>query len=292
MSSTENRHPDSQGMDALDTPGILRLMLREQHKVLAALEAALPEIERAVEDAVAMLEQGGTVVYAGAGTSGRLGVLDASEIYPTFGAHGFRAIMAGGDEALRNAIEGAEDDRDAGAQEGKVLGKNDLALGISASGTTPFVLGFLEAAHERGTKAWLMTSNDITPPPFIDGTIKILTGPELVAGSTRLNAGTATKIALNMFSTAVMVHMGGVHNGLMVDVVPSNRKLIARAEGIIREITGCSDAEATDYLKRSGMKPKVASLMLLRAVEREEAEAVLEASGGSLRRALENKPTV
>jgi N-acetylmuramic acid 6-phosphate etherase len=209
-----------------------------------------------------------------------------SEVCPTFGSKSFRAIIAGGETALRNAVEGAEDNHDAGASEAENLVINDMAVGISASGRSPFVLGFLEAGFAKGARCWLMTCNDIEAPSFVHGIIYLPTGPELVAGSTRLKAGTATKLALNMISTAAMVRMGGVHDGLMVDVVPSNRKLAARAKGIIREITGCSEAEAADYLTRSGMRPKVAALMIMREIERDKAEALLERSGGSLRNAL------
>jgi len=286
VSTTEGRHPKAKGLDTLSTSDLLRLMLDDEQAVTAALEAALSAIELAVDDACAAIRAGGRVVYAGAGTSGRLGVLDASEVYPTFGSDRFSAIMAGGDEAIRRAREGAEDDRNAGAQSAEGLGPNDMALGISASGKTPFVMGFLEQAHTRGARCWLLTCNDITPPPFADGIIKLLTGPELVSGSTRLKAGTATKLALNMLSTAVMVRLGGTHDGLMVDVVPSNQKLIARASGIIREITGCDEDKALSTLKASGMRPKVAALMIAMGIDRDEAVRRLENAGGSLRKAL------
>jgi N-acetylmuramic acid 6-phosphate etherase len=286
MSSTEKRNPLSRGIDALSTAEVLRLMLREDASVIEAVKGALPSLEKAVEDAAASIKLGGRVCYAGAGTSGRLGVLDASEVMPTFGSRAFGAVIAGGEKAVTGAVEGAEDDGEAGSRAAGDLTDKDMAVGISASGGTPFVLAFLKAAKEQGARCWLITCNDVEGRPFLDGMIKLLTGPEVVAGSTRLKAGTATKIALNMLSTAAMIKLGGVYDGLMVDVVPTNRKLIKRAEGIVREIAGCTEEEAARYLKLSGMRPKVAVVMLKQGASKEEAERLLEKSGGSLRKTL------
>lgn len=286
MSSTEKKNPLSRGIDALPTSEVLGLMLAEDASAVEAVRAALPSLEKAVEDAAACINRGGKVCYAGAGTSGRLGVLDASEVVPTFGSRAFGAVIAGGEKAVTGAVEGAEDNEEAGAEVAGDLTDRDMAVGISASGSTPFVLAFLKTAKRQGARCWLLTCNDVEGGPFLDGTVKLLTGPEVVAGSTRLKAGTATKIALNMLSTATMIKLGGVHDGLMVDVVPTNRKLIKRAEGIVSEIAGCTEDEAARYLKLSGMRPKVALVMLRRGVSKEEAEELLEKSGGSLRKAL------
>jgi N-acetylmuramic acid 6-phosphate etherase len=285
--STEDRNPASEGLDARSITEVVRLMHEEDHTALEAVGRALPAIAEAAGDAARAIERGGRVFYAGAGTSGRLAVLDASEIMPTFGSARFRAIIAGGPSAMTKAVEGAEDDSGQGAREAMSLGPDDMALGISASGRAPFVLGFIEAAKERGARTWLLTCAGEAPQARTDGLISLPTGPELIAGSTRLKAGTATKMALNMISTAAMVSLGGAYDGHMVDVVPSNRKLVDRAERIVMEITGVSRRKASDALKGSGMRAKAASLMLIKGISAGDAEAALKKAGGSLRKALE-----
>lgn len=282
MSLTEKRNPASRGIQELDTREVLLRMHRQDRRALRAVEKAMGRIEDAVSDAVRAIEGSGRVVYAGAGTSGRLGVLDAAEIPPTFGLDSFRAVMAGGDEAVTRSVEGAEDDARAGRREGSRLRAKDMALGISASGRTPFVLAFLEAANKKGARCWLLTCGEGGGPSFLDGVIALSTGPELVAGSTRLKAATATKLALNMLSTAAMIRLGRVHDGLMVDVAPSNSKLVARAEGIVAEIAGCDRETASEYLALSGMRPKVAAVMLKKGVSRKKAEVLLKEAGGFL----------
>lgn len=286
MSITEGKNPLSEGIDGLPVAEILRLMHRDNASVMAAIESALPDIAKAVDSAVSVIRGGGRVFYIGAGTSGRLGVLDASEIHPTFGVDCFKAIIAGGDAAIVRAVEGAEDDVDAGKMAGLAIRPDDMAIGISASGSTPFVLAALKAANDAGAVTWIVTCNEIEPRSYLDGEIKLLTGPEIIAGSTRLKAGTAAKICLNMLSTATMIKMGGVYDGLMVDVVPSNRKLISRAERIIAGITGCGMHTASEYLKTSGLRPKVAALMIKRGLSKQDAEQRLKESGGSLRKCL------
>jgi N-acetylmuramic acid 6-phosphate etherase len=287
--ATEQVHPLARGLDALPASGILRILHEENAAAMQAVGRALADIERMVKEAVESLLDGGVLYYVGAGTSGRLGVLDAAEVFPTFGDDRVRAIMAGGAQAVLAAAEGAEDDEAAGREAGGVLSGRDMALGISASGRTPFVLAALEAAKGRGARCWLLTMSPggSQRPAFLDGLVAIETGPEIVAGSTRLKAGTATKMVLNMFSTALMAALGHVHDGLMVDVVPSNRKLLIRAEHIIREIAVCSPGEAEEFLRLSGMRPKTAVVMLKRGVPREEAERLLAEARGSLRRVLE-----
>lgn len=281
----EGKNPRSKGLDALEAAELLQVMHEEDRTAYEALGAALGDIAKAVDDAVRAVGTGGSVVYAGAGTSGRLGVLDASEIMPTFGKGAFRAVMAGGREAVARSAEGAEDDEDAGRREGLELSTKDMAMGISASGRTPFVAGFLKAAKERGARCWMICSEE-PDPGLIHGRILLDTGPELIAGSTRMKAGTAQKMALTMFSTAAMVRLGGTHDGLMVDVVPSNAKLIARAEGIVMEIAGCSRGEAAGALREAGKRPKLAALMLMKGLSAEEAQDLLDKAGGSLRKAL------
>jgi N-acetylmuramic acid 6-phosphate etherase len=288
MSLTEDINPASGGIDAKGTREVLALMLDEEAKVTGAVRDQMPSIERAVEDAVASVRSGGRVFYAGAGTSGRLGVMDAAEVMPTFGRDCFRAVMAGGPRAVAASVEGAEDDEQAGRGEAGGLTSKDMAVGISASGSTPFVLGFLRGAGERGARRWLITCNKTVGDVPADGTIELLTGPEILAGSTRLKAATATKLALNMLSTAAMIRLGGVYDGLMVDVVASNKKLMDRAVGIITRITGCSEQEAAECLRLSGMRPKTAALMKARDLSKKEADILLEKTGGSLRDALKN----
>jgi N-acetylmuramic acid 6-phosphate etherase len=287
LPDTENQNRASKGIDALSVIDVLKLMHREDTNALDAVGTSLANIERAVHDAVRTIRSGGRVLYIGAGTSGRLGVLDAAEIQPTFGSDRFRAIIAGGERAVTRAVEGAEDDEAAARNAVAEIRAGDMAVGISASGGTPFVVGALKESNKSGALCWLITCNKIEKPPFLDGMVVLDTGPELVAGSTRLKAATATKLALNMLSTATMISLGGVYDGLMVDVVPSNKKLIERAEGIVMQITGCGREEASKLLKESGMKSKTAALMKIKGISRSEAERLLEEAGGSLRQALD-----
>lgn len=290
MAGTEDRNPKTEDIDILPTGQILSLMNEEDAGVISAVRAAIPSIARLVDEAVEAVRAGGRIFYAGAGTSGRLGVLDASEMPPTFGVPPglFRAIIAGGDAALRNAVEGAEDDSDAGRTAAGEITPKDVAVGISAGGKAPFVLSFLDAASHRGAACWLITCS--TPesgaPDNRFRRILINTGPEVLAGSTRLKAGTATKLVLNMFSTALMVRLGRVYLGLMVDVMPTNQKLVDRAVRIVSTAAGCSPEEASKYLELAGMNPKVAVVMKVRGVGKEEAVRLIEEAGGYIRAVL------
>lgn len=286
--STEKRNPASEGLDERSAIEVIRLMHEEDGKALEAVGQAIPHIAEAAEDAARSVKNGGKVYYAGAGTSGRLAVLDASEIRPTFGSTAFKAVIAGGQNAMTEAVEGAEDDRGSGARAAAAIGPDDMAVGVTASGRTPFVLGFMEAAGGRGARTWMLTCSAEVPPVKADGLIYLPTGPELIAGSTRLKAGTATKMALNMLSTSAMILLGGTFDGLMVDVVPANRKLVKRAERMVMEITGSKEKDASKALANSGMRPKTASLMLKLGISEHEAEAALKKAGGSLRKAIEN----
>jgi N-acetylmuramic acid 6-phosphate etherase len=277
MSLTEDINPIAKGIDRMSTGRILRLMNREDATVASKVKEAIPMIEKAVYEALSVLEGGGRIFYIGAGTSGRIASLDASEMPPTFGVpeNLFSAIIAGGNRALRRSIEGAEDDIENGRLRARALTPEDFALGITAGGRTPFVLSFLKEAKGRGARCWLLTCSKVKKQPYVDGVISILTGPEVVGGSTRLKAGTATKLALNMFSTALMIRFGKVYDGLMTDVKPTNKKLIKRAESIIMKITGCTQSEAKRYLRLGGMNTKTASVMSAKGVSRKEAEGML-----------------
>ncbi len=285
---TESLNEFSKDIDALSIKEILKIMNQEDRKVLDAVSNAIDPISKAVDVAISTIRSGGRLIYIGAGTSGRLGVLDASEMPPTFNVSDdtVKAIIAGGERALTKAIEGAEDDEDAGKTDVSDVKSKDMILGISASGKTPYVISALkEAKIIKGAKCWLLTCNDINYD-FLDGIINIIVGPEIVAGSTRLKAATATKIVLNMISTTTMIKLGKVYKGYMVDVVPSNKKLTQRALRIIKDITGCSDEEAEEYLYKAKGNAKTAILMYLKKIDYEDAIGILKDSGGSLRSAL------
>jgi len=286
VAATEGLNPASLGLDTLNPGEILARMHAEDQRAVQAVGQALGEITKAVQDAVAAIKKGGRVFYAGAGTSGRLGVLDASEVPPTFSSRAFVAIMAGGTEAITESVEGAEDDSAEGARAAEALCDKDMAVGIAASGRTPYVLGFLQAARQRGARTWLMTCNPAADRGVAEGLIVLDTGAEIIAGSTRLKAGTATKLALNMLSTATMVQLGGTYDGHMVDVAPTNRKLVARAVALVATLAGVTETVAEECLTRSDMRPKTAALMAARGMEREAAAEALRRAGGSLRAAL------
>ena len=285
--STENIHFRAQDIDVRSIKEIIDLMNDEDFVVAKAVQKAMPDINRAVEDAVKALRSGGRLIYAGAGTSGRLGVLDASEIFPTFGIYeAIKAIIAGGDSAVTKPVEGAEDSSEDGKKSVTDVKENDMLLGITASGKTPFVIAALKDGKHRNARCWLLTCNDVNYD-FLDGVINVMTGPEIVAGSTRLKAGTATKMVLNMISTAAMIQLGHVYKGHMVDVVPSSGKLINRALTMIQEITGCSREDAKVYLRKADNNPKTAVLMYINKLSCESAVMLLKDCEGSLRRALE-----
>lgn len=292
--TTEAIDPALTEWDALDTLTRLRLMNDEDAKVAAAVALELPQIARAVSRAAASLRAGGRLIYVGAGTSGRLGVLDASECPPTFGvAPGVvTGIIAGGDGAMFQAVEGAEDDPDAGAAamvEADVTAR-DTVVGLSASGQAPFVLGALQQAAKRGAATVALTNNR---PSALEAaaliTIAPVVGPEVLAGSTRLKSGTAQKMVLNMISTNAMVEVGKTYGNLMVDVQATNTKLRARAARIVRQVTGAAPERITETLAAADGSAKVAILMLQTGLSAADAHARLSHSGGFLRRALSEK---
>lgn len=253
---TEARNPRARGLATMTTRQLLELMNDEDASVAGSVRNAIGAIEHTVDAIVAAIRAGAGVVYAGAGTSGRLGVLDASEMPPTFGVPPdlFRAVIAGGDGALREAIEGAEDDPAAGRRDAAaVLRTGDVIVGISASGRAPYVIGALEAG-EGVASATVAITCDPSSPLARAAAIPIVVdvGPEVVAGSSRLKAGTATKLVLNMLSTAAMVRVGRTRGDLMADLRPTNEKLRERAVAIVRAETGIDEAEARRRLERAG----------------------------------------
>jgi len=288
---TEQLHPDSRDFDELPTIQQLRIMSLADGQVAAAVEVEIPRIAAAVDGISASLKRGGSLFYLGAGTSGRLGVLDASECPPTFGVPRelVRGIMAGGDRALTHSAEGVEDDPEAGARDLETAGfrPGDALVGISASGRTPYVLGAVAKARALGAiTCGISCVRDSELSHAVQFPIEPVTGPEILAGSTRLRAGTATKMVLNMISTAVMTRLGHVYGNLMVNVQPTNRKLEDRARRIIQEATGVSYADASELLDQAGRSVRTAIVMQKKRVSREQAEKLLAAAHGRIREAL------
>ncbi|MBP8972485.1 MAG: N-acetylmuramic acid 6-phosphate etherase [Anaerolineae bacterium] len=288
---TEKRSERTVNIDRLDTLAILEVMNDEDATVPGAVRRVLPAIAQAVDTIVEHLQRGGRLLYVGAGTSGRLGVLDAVECVPTFNTDPdmVQGIIAGGPLALTHAVEGAEDDRAAGYAEmvARNVSERDVVVGIAASGQTPYVLGALEAANTAGAATVAITCNE--PAPMLDlATILIvaLVGPEVIAGSTRLKAGTAQKLILNMLSTASMIRLGKVYQNLMVDMRVTNQKLMQRARRIVAEISGVSSEEADRLLAQAGGEIKTAIVMALLGIGPEVARARIAAAGGVLREAI------
>lgn len=270
---------------------IVVLMSREDQKVPAAVAHEIPAIARAVDAIVTRMKLGGRLIYVGAGTSGRLGVLDASECPPTFGTSPqlVRALIAGGRKAVTEPVEGAEDSKANARRDLKQirLTKNDSVVGLAASGTTPYVLSAIAYAKRHGALTIAVTANrksSLAKTALI--AIAPDVGPEVLTGSTRLKAGTAQKMVLNMLSTATMVRLGHAYQNLMIDLTKTNRKLRDRAKRILMEATGKSVSEAEQALRRSKHNLRVALIMLKRRITAERARKTLEAAGGDLRRAL------
>lgn len=286
--ATEQSNPRSAGLDALPTLEMLAVFNAEDQTVALAVKRALPSIARTVDAVVKAFGQGGRLFYAGAGTSGRLGVLDASECPPTFNVpeEMVTGLIAGGDYALRHAVEGAEDDPAAGAADLAARGftSRDFLIGIAASGRTPYVLGAVEAAARLGAAtAGISCVPDAALSARVRFPIEVDTGPEVITGSTRLKAGTATKMVLNMISSAAMVRMGYVYSNLMVNVQPNNAKLVDRAQRIIMRAAGVDRPAAAAALAGSGGDVRTAIVMARLELPREEAVARLAAAGGRLR---------
>ncbi|MGE5352552.1 MAG: N-acetylmuramic acid 6-phosphate etherase [Acidobacteriota bacterium] len=291
--TTEQRNPNSMDIDARSTGEILRIINNEDKQVPLAVEKEIPYIEQAVELIVKAFKNGGRLLYFGAGTSGRLGVVDASECPPTFGTpYGMiDGFIAGGKEAMFRAQEGAEDYEENGAND--VMKANvtdkDVVCGIAASRRTPYVVGAVKKAKEIGAKTLFVTCNprenfnisevDVAMCPYV--------GPEVIMGSTRMKSGTAQKLVLNMLTTTAMIRMGKVYENMMIDLQMTNKKLVERSKRIVMTITGLDYDEASEYLQKAGGHVKTALVMIKANVTAEEAKVRLEKADGFVRRAIE-----
>ena len=288
---TEKQNNQSLNIDTVSVREILLTINKEDQKVSQAVEAAIPKIENVVHLCSNSIKKGGRIFYIGAGTSGRLGVLDASEIPPTYSApeNWFIGIIAGGDGALRNSIEGAEDKPENAVTDLKPYGINnkDVLIGISCSGAASYVISALQYSRKLGAKTVYLVTN---PKPFnitkVDEVVVVDTGPEIVTGSTRMKAGTATKMVLNMISTATMISLGKVYGNLMVDLMAVNDKLIDRGARIVMQLTGLDREGSLKILKLAKMSVKKAVVMEIKGLSKKEAERLLEECDGSLRNAI------
>ena len=290
--STEARNPRSQDLDALSTLELVTAMNEEDRRVAAAVEAQLPRIAAAVDAIAARMHKGGRLIYVGAGTSGRLGVLDAVECPPTFSADPAQVLglIAGGERAFVKAVEGAEDDPELAAADLDALGlvARDVVVGVAASGRTPYVLGALARASAVGALRVAVTMNPGSAVgQHCDHAIEVATGAEVLTGSTRLKAGTATKMVLNMLSTGAFVRLNKVYGNLMVDLQATNQKLRARSVRIVADACGCGVQEARALLEAADGEVKCAIVARLKAVEPHVARTLLFTHDGSVRAALE-----
>ena len=290
--ATEQRNPNTTHIDTLSTLEMVRLINQEDQKVALAVAQVAPEIARAIDVITHQLSQGGRLFYAGCGTSGRLGILDAVECPPTYSTDPelVQAIIAGGYPAIFRAVEGAEDDFDLGRRDLQERGfaPQDVLVGLAASGRTPYVLGAMSYARELGAAVIAVTC---CPGSEVDRMADIgiapTPGPEVITGSTRMKSGTAQKMVLNMLSTGTMIKLGKVYGNLMVDVKPSNEKLIRRCVTIVREAVGCEEDQAVSALEACGYRPKVAIVMLLKKIDAEQARELLEQAQGRIARVVE-----
>jgi len=289
---TEQRNPKSMQLDALGTSQILELINDEDGTVAGAVRRALPEIGRATELVTESIRSGGRVFYVGAGTSGRIGSLDASEWRPTFGTDPdlVQVLIAGGSSATVDAASGFEDDAELGARDVKSRGvrRGDMVVGLAASGRTPYVIGALRAARSAGAATVGICCNPDAPmTTVVDVAIVAVVGPEILTGSTRMKAGTAQKLILNMISTAAMVRLGKVYSNLMVDMAPANEKLLDRAHRIVAEAASIPVSEAAKVLEAAGSRVKPAIVMAVLRCDLKDAEQRLARAGGFVRKALE-----
>lgn len=291
LRETEHGNPQSRGLDRLSTAQILRVMNREDARVARAVARELPAIARAVDAIVNAIQKGGRLIYVGAGTSGRLATLDSSECPPTFGVPRtlVQGVMAGGRRALTGPVEGAEDSSGGGARDlaAKKISGRDVVVGIAASGTTPYVLGALQYARKRRAVTIGIVSNRRSPlAGLVRITIAPQTGPEVLSGSTRLKAGTAQKMVLNMLSTAAMVRLGHVYDNWMIDVALTNQKLRQRGLRIVANASGASVSRAKHALRQAGYNLRVALVMLKMACDAAAARRRLSLAKNNLRHAL------
>lgn len=288
---TEARNPASEHIDQLSAAGIVALMNAEDARTITAVEAESAAIARAIDAAAERFQRGGRLIYVGAGTSGRLGVLDAAECPPTFSTppEMVVGIIAGGQTALTHAVEGAEDDPQGGAAavDARHVGPNDLVVGIASSGRTPYVLGAVDRARALGAlTAGISCNRPSLLGERVDIDIALLVGPEIIAGSTRLKAGTATKLVLNMISTGAMVRIGKTFGNRMIDLTPTNEKLRLRSRRMLRELAGITDQEAAALLNASNGRLKPALVSALAGVDHGRAVNLLAAHHGQVRDAV------
>ncbi|XOK62418.1 N-acetylmuramic acid 6-phosphate etherase [Paenibacillus elgii] len=289
--TTEQRNPNTTQIDRLSSEEIVRLIHAEDRLVTEAVGRILPQVAQAVDRIVAAFQRQGRLFYIGAGTSGRLGILDASECPPTYGTDPsmVQGIIAGGFQAVKDPVEGAEDSEELGAKDIDEHGvtDRDVVVGIAASGRTPYVLGAMKRAKEKQATVIGLCNNEHTPMAGIaDLMLEAVAGPEVVLGSTRMKSGTAQKLILNMLTTASMIRIGKVYENLMVDVLPSNEKLVYRAKRIIGMATGAPEDVISEAYNESGRHVKTAIVMILAKTDRDGARELLERSGGFVRQAV------
>jgi len=300
--STEQRNPNSMDIDARSIPEILAIINNEDKKIAQAVELQIPYITQAVELVVKAFVNGGRLIYVGAGTSGRVGVVDASECPPTFGVafDMVQGIIAGGERAMFRAVEGAEDKPEGGAHDmdTRDVGPNDVVCGIAASMRTPYVIGAVKRAKERGAKTLYVTTNprkNLELPEYkhladvVDVAICAEVGPEVVMGSTRMKSGTAQKLILNMITTTAMIRLGKIYENMMIDLQMTNKKLVERSKRIVMTITGLEYDKAEKYLTEARGHVKTALVMIKANVNYEEATARLKKANGFVRAAIEGK---
>lgn len=289
---TESRNPRTLNLDTMSTMELIRIMNEEDQKVIDAVKEALPQIEKCIQLVINALNNNGRLIYIGAGTSGRLGILDAVECVPTFSTTDeVIGIIAGGEKAFVKAVEGAEDSEELAAKDLDAvnLNENDVVVGIAASGRTPYVIGALKHAKKHNAKCVGISCNkNSLLANYADVAIEVDAGPEILTGSTRLKAGTCQKIILNMISTASMVGIGKVYGNLMVDMKPTNLKLKERAKRIVMESTGCDAETAAKILEETEYSIKEAIVMVMTGVSREEAKRRIIENKGFIRKCIEN----
>ena len=287
--STEKRNEKTKDIDLLSVDEILKIMNEEDLKVVDAVKGALPEIRIVIDECIQAYKRGGRIIYIGAGTSGRLGLMDAVEVVPTYNSDRFVGLIAGGDNAFVKAVEGAEDSRELAVEDLKNISLNekDMVIGIAASGRTPYVIGGLDYAREIGASTGCLCCNFNTEiADHCDLPIELSAGPEVVTGSTRLKSGTCQKIVLNMISTVTMVKVGKVFGNLMVDVKATNEKLVERCRRVVMEATGCDHDKADAVLKETENNCKLAIVMILLNISLNEAKEKLERAEDNIRIAL------
>lgn len=288
---TEQRNPNTYQIDELQTADVLKIINQEDKKVAAAVNKIIPKIQQVIDRIAPRMKKGGRLFYVGAGTSGRLGILDAVECKPTFSVSPERVIgiLAGGEKAMFRSQEDIEDNAALGAEKIRSyeISPNDSVVGIAASGKTPFVIGAVEAARKEGAfTAALVCNQDSALAAAAEMGMAVIVGPEVVTGSTRMKAGTAQKMILNMISTTVMIKQGKVYSNLMVDLQPTNDKLRSRAQNIFKIITAAEDQIAAEYLKRANYELKEAVIMYEKGVELKEAQKLLAENDGVLKKVI------